>query len=216
MTVTFVLAVVVTPSRVSEPVIATIPGAIAVTTPALFTTAVPAFAVVKLYPVTPVMTVPFASRAAAVSVDVLPMVKEGVAAVSAIVASPCATVISRLDDAAPLVALTVAVPLPTAVIVAVEPELVTVATDALLEANVTIALGISTCDDDFTAAESVRESPIDASAPDAEGVSTMMLATGAVTLSLHAARMATSAMAAMFRVVRKFRIVFVRGGNRSW
>lgn len=103
------------------------------------------------------MATPTASRAAVVSIDVLPIDNDDVAAVRPIVANFCATVISSVD--------------------------------------VTMASGIVTRDDDFTAAAVVRVSPIDAKAPDADNVRVVMSATGAVALSLL--RAATSAASAM-------------------
>lgn len=162
------------------------------------------------------MAAPLASRAATVSVAVSPIAEVGLPAVSAIVASRCATVMSSVAVAAPLVAVIVAVPLPTAVMVAVDPDVVTVATDALLDANVTMASGIATCDADLTAAATVRVSPIDTSDPVADGASEMSAATGAVTLSLlQAARTPATTRIAKLRVVRIIGGILVRGWGRS-
>ena len=137
------LAVAVTPSRVSDAVMVAGPGAIDVTIPAASTSAFVRSLVVKVAPVTPPIAALRASRAVATNGVVVPIATAAVPGVSASVANLCATSTGSVAETAPLAPVIVAEPLPTAVTVALLPEPVTVATDALFVDQVTVAFAIT-------------------------------------------------------------------------
>jgi len=124
---TVMVAVALCPALVA--VMVAVPTPLAVTTPSDPTVATPVFELDQITGV-PVTTAPVASRVVAASCVVCPTTIETASGVTAMLAAgPCVTLTVAVSLFPSLVAVTVAVPGPTAVIM---PEASTVATVALL------------------------------------------------------------------------------------